>query len=359
MGFRCGIVGAPNVGKSTLFNALTRSNVAAENFPFCTIEENIGKVAVPDSRLHKIAEIVGVDNRIPTTLEFVDIAGLVEGASEGEGLGNQFLSVIREMDLIAHVIAAFNCDPNSTQPALPESVLSTVETVNLELVLADLKTVSKSLDKSIRRARTGDKEQVQFSALLKELAAWLETGRPVREMRLDPIKQSEIQNLFLLTAKPMFYILNLAENQIAEDFDSLKLQSNIEVMPVCAQIEAELAQLSTDEQNSFREELGIDVSALDVVIRTGYSMLGLLTFFTFNESEVRAWTVPKGTPAQVAAGLIHTDMERGFIRAEVMSFDDLHRSGSEQAVKTAGLVRIEGKSYEISDGDIVRVRFQG
>ena len=359
MGFRCGIVGAPNVGKSTLFNALTRSNVAAENFPFCTIEENIGKVAVPDSRLHQIAEIVGVDNRIPTTLEFVDIAGLVEGASEGEGLGNQFLSVIREMDLIAHVIAAFNCDPNSTQPMLPESVLSTVETVNLELVLADLKTVNKSLDKSIRRARTGDKEQVQFSALLKELSAWLETGRPVREMRLDPIKQSEIQNLFLLTAKPMFYILNLAENQIAEEFDSLKLQSNIEVMPVCAQIEAELAQLSTDEQNSFREELGIDVSALDVVIRTGYSMLGLLTFFTFNENEVRAWTVPKGTPAQVAAGLIHTDMERGFIRAEVMSFDDLHQYGTEQAVKTAGLVRIEGKSYEISDGDIVRVRFQG
>ena len=359
MGFRCGIVGAPNVGKSTLFNALTRSNVAAENFPFCTIEENIGKVAVPDSRLHQIAEIVGVDNRIPATLEFVDIAGLVEGASEGEGLGNQFLSVIREMDLIAHVIAAFNCDPDSTQPMLPESVLSTVETVNLELVLADLKTVSKSLDKSIRRARTGDKEQVQFSALLKELAAWLETGRPVREMRLNPIKQSEIQNLFLLTAKPMFYILNLAENQIAEDFDSLKLQSGSEVMPVCAQIEAELAQLSTDEQNSFREELGIDVSALDVVIRTGYSMLGLLTFFTFNESEVRAWTVAKGTPAQVAAGLIHTDMERGFIRAEVMSFDDLHRSGSEQAVKTVGLVRIEGKSYEISDGDIVRVRFQG
>ncbi len=359
MGFRCGIVGAPNVGKSTLFNALTRSNVAAENFPFCTIEENIGKVAVPDSRLNKIAEIVGVDNRIPTTLEFVDIAGLVEGASEGEGLGNQFLSVIREMDLIAHVIAAFNCDPNSAQPMLPEAVLSTVETVNLELVLADLKTVSKSLDKSIRRARTGDKEQVLISTLLKELANWLETGRPVREMRLDPKKQSEIQNLFLLTAKPMFYILNLAENQIAEDFDSLKFQSGIEVMPVCAQIEAELAQLPTDEQNSFREDLGLDASALDVVIRTGYSMLGLLTFFTFNENEVRAWTVPKGTPAQVAAGLIHTDMERGFIRAEVMSFDDLHRCGSEQAVKTAGLVRIEGKSYEISDGDIVRVRFQG
>ena len=359
MGFRCGIVGAPNVGKSTLFNALTRSDVAAENFPFCTIEENIGKVAVPDSRLDKIAEIVCVDNRIPTTLEFVDIAGLVEGASEGEGLGNQFLSVIREMDLIAHVIAGFNYDPNSTQPMTHESVLSTVETVNLELVLADLKTVSKSLDKSIRRARTGDKEQVSFSALLKELATWLETGRPTRNMQLDPVKRTEIQSLFLLTSKPMFYILNLAESQIAEEINSLNLQSGSEVIPVCAQIEAELAQLPINEQKSFREELGLDASALDFVIRTGYSTLGLLTFFTFNENEVRAWTVPKGTPAQAAAGLIHTDMEKGFIRAEVMSFDDLHHCGSEQAVKTAGLVRIEGKSYEISDGDVVRVRFQG
>ena len=338
----------PNVGKSTLFNALTGSQVAAENFPFCTIESNVGVAFVPEPRLPEIAKTTGVEKQVPAIIEFVDIAGLVEGASRGEGLGNRFLAHIREMDLIAHVIGGFE-DKNDWKDE--------IDIVNLELVLADLETVRKATEKVSRRARIGDKNQQRAATVLKVIESILEQGKPFSGVEREAEEQEIIRNLHLLTSKPKFYILNVSEELLLLSDGAVVDNLKAPMVTICAKIEYELAQLSEDEQISFRAELGVDVSALDNVVRTGYSLLGLQTFFTFNESEVRAWEFPRGTTAKQAAGMIHTDMEKGFIRAEVMSSKDLLSYGTEQMVKDAGRVRIEGKSYELKEGEIIRIRF--
>ena len=338
----------PNVGKSTLFNALTGSQVAAENFPFCTIESNVGVAFVPEPRLPEIAKITGVETQVPAVIEFVDIAGLVEGASRGEGLGNRFLGHIREMDLIAHVIGGFD-DKNDWKDE--------IDIVSLELVLADLETVRKATEKACRRARIGDKLQQKAAAVLKTVESMLEQGKPFSGVEREAEEQEIIRNLHLLTSKPKFYILNVSEEQLLLSDGDLVDDLKAPMVTICAKIEYELAQLSEDEQISFRAELGVDVSALDNVVRTGYSLLGLQTFFTFNESEVRARAFSRGTTAKQAAGMIHTDMEKGFIRAEVMSSEDLLSYGTEQMVKDAGRVRFEGKSYELKEGEIIRIRF--
>ena len=348
MGFRCGIIGVPNSGKSTLFNALTGSDVPAENFPFCTIEPNIGKAAVPDTRLREIADTVSVTTIVPAVIDFVDIAGLVEGASRGEGLGNRFLAHIREMDLIAHVIGAFNKDSNWR---------SEVDVINLELMLADLETVQRSSDKAIRRARTGDREQARLAEVLAQVANGLQGGVALKDQNLETQDRQVIEHLQLLADKPSFYILNVNEDQFAQRDLACELGLKEPLITICADLEFELSQLSIEEQTSFREELGMDGSALGEVVRCGYQVLGLITFFTFNENEVRAWAIPKGTTAQQAAGKIHTDMAQGFIRAEVMSCDDLISHGSEHSVKMAGRIRSEGKSYEPGEGEVIRIRF--
>ena len=348
MGFRCGIIGVPNAGKSTLFNALTGSNVPAENFPFCTIEPNVAKAAVPDSRLQAIADIVGVTTIIPAFIDFVDIAGLVEGASQGEGLGNRFLAHIREMDVIAHVVGAFDKEANWR---------SDIDVINLELMLADLETVQKAADKANRRARTGDREQAKLANVLKSIGSGLEQGTAVRDQSLDTQDRQITQQLHLLTDKPVFYIFNVDEAQLTEREAEFQTQPENSFVTICAELEAQLSQLSRQDQISFREELELEESALSEVVHCGYQVLKLRTFFTFNETEVRAWVMPEGTTAQRAAGKIHTDMEKGFIRAEVMSSDDLISYGDEYSVKMAGKIRFEGKSYQPAEGEIIRVRF--
>jgi len=362
MGFRCGIVGLPNVGKSTLFNALTGGRVAAENYPFCTIDPHVGVVAVPDPRLQSIADIVKPRTVAPATMEFVDIAGLVAGASRGEGLGNQFLAHIRETHAIAHIVRCFE-DPDVAHVSGYLAPHEDIETVNTELMLADLETVQRALERAARQAKSGDKEARAEQGAYRRMLEALDAGRPVRTLDLSQDEASRLRSLHLLTAKPVLYIANVAEDGFDDNpsLDAVRAAAEAEggapVVPVCAAIEAELAELPADERAQFLAELGLEEPGLDRVVRAGYALLGLQTFFTYNENEARAWTIPVGARAPQAAGRIHTDFERGFIRAEVVSFEDFVRYGGEQGAREAGRWRLEGKDYAVRDGDIIRFRF--
>jgi GTP-binding protein YchF len=361
MGIKCGIVGLPNVGKSTLFNALTRAAIQAENYPFCTIDPNVGIVEIPDPRLDKLAEIVKPEKVIPTTMEFVDIAGLVAGASRGEGLGNQFLAHIREVDAIAQVVRCF-VDENIVHVAGKIDPVADIEVINTELALADMDTVERALAKAEKASKAGDKAQITLRDLLKAVQQSLDEGIPVRAMDLDDSERALLQHLFLLTAKPTLYIANVDEqgfvgNPLLDQLIGYAANEGAGVVPVCAAIEAELVDMTDDEKHEFLAEMGLDEPGLNRVIRASYNLLGLQTFFTAGVKEVRAWTVRRGALAPQAAGEIHTDFERGFIRAELASYDDFVTCGGEQGAKEAGKLRLEGKDYVMQDGDVVHFRF--